>query len=251
MARDRGEPLPPACVTPSPTSTPVPPKAAQATARPTPADVPPDDIDPAPTATPGPCWLTDEQWGDPDNNYDVIEPYVWPDGSPALDSDGNQIHGPVQIPCDATPTPTPEPTEPPAAPAPPRATATRRPAPPPAPALAPARSLAPAAAPTRPVPTLTPPPDTPTPAPTATATVTPTPAPTDTPTVRPTPTALAAVAAAPRPPAEDAQPRTASWALLLEILGVIAALTVATYALYRWRRHHYEAEVQALEGEPS
>lgn len=95
--------------TPVPTGTPVP------TASPSPTPVPPSDAPtdvPTATPTPGPCWLTDEVWGDPDNGNIVFVPMMSPDdGSPLLNDDGTQQYGPVQIPCDSTPTPTPAPTD--------------------------------------------------------------------------------------------------------------------------------------------
>src|SRR4051794_20789691 len=55
--------------TPIPTRTPVPATAAPVpTAAPSPTDIP----EMAPDATPAPCWLTDPDWGDPDNNYIVF-----------------------------------------------------------------------------------------------------------------------------------------------------------------------------------
>lgn len=276
QARERHQQLPPACVTPNPTSTLVPPKPA-APAPPPPTEAPQQQDAPEPTPTPCVRWLTDEQSGDPDNDYIVFVQLFYPDGSPALDADGNPQYGPVPIPCDATPTPTPEPTDAPTdmPPAPQRATPTRRPASPPAPP-APVRAVAPAAVATPRVVYVTVPADTPTP-----------PLATDTPTLKPTATATATrtlvpagifflnpstgsyerlrsvpvrAAAVPRPGAvptaqpanEPAAARVVTWTVLGGLLAGLAVLGGSLYAVFRWRQRRYRAELQAvLESEGS
>jgi hypothetical protein len=103
----------PECPTdvPTPTLTLTPTWTPSPTATSTPTLEPTDEPTLTPTSTPGPCWLTDEVWGDQDNGNIVFVPYVDENGQPVLDQDGNQQWVPVEIPCDSTPSPTPEPTD--------------------------------------------------------------------------------------------------------------------------------------------
>jgi hypothetical protein len=179
--------------------------------------------------------------------------------------DSQDTPTPTDVPSDTplpTATGTAAPTPPTPAPAPARAA--------PPPAAAPAPVVAPAAAATPQVEYIYLPADT--------ATLVDTPTPAATPTPKPSPTSLpgalflnpatgnfdrlrevqpprpvvtATAIATPQPVQQtQEQPRTVSWTLLLAILGTAAALGVGGYGLYRWRRRHYLAQLEALEGSP-
>jgi hypothetical protein len=200
--------------------------AATATLSPTPTATssPTDTPTPEPTATPTleqPCWLTDEDLGDPDGGYVVFDQ----DGAP--------------VPC-------PEPIEAPTvepAPTVVRPTATSTPVPPPTP------RAVPQAAPQQPLPTYTPYP-TYTPQPTYTAlplpsaTLTPTRAATATRTPPATATlvATATVTSTPLPPVVATRPASAQpsghweWAAFLSYLAAAIGIAVLVMAFLARRR---------------
>lgn len=212
-------------LTPTPTMTPSPTFTVTPTS--TPTLVPTATPTPEPAAVEEPCWLTDEDLGDPDNNYIVF------------DEDGAPVHCPLdQPPPVDEPTPEPEPRA---------VVATPRPAPAPAPvASQPAAAVVPTPIPTyTPYPTYTAVPTytpvaTLTATATATRTVTPTPRVTVSSTATGTPTAtVVPLGAAAPPPVRTALAATQSpWPAMAAALGIVGLLMGAGWIVVVIRRRN-------------
>lgn len=234
------------CPTSTPTLTPTPTWTPSPTATSTPTVVPTDTPTPMPTATPAPCWVTDQDLGDPDDNYIVFDDQGAPIPCPTAES----IPAVAAVQASEQPTATPSPSS----------TPTRAPRPTVAPA-APARVIErvvvqtvvvevtaepsaqrPASSALRPVGPLPPP--------SSTSTPPATPSPTSTATASATRTPLVLATAAPTSPAS---PGRWDWGEFLSRMGavvVVAALTAwwvltRRVAVWRPRRSRKEERVQA------
>jgi len=96
----------PECPTATPTLTATPTPTFTPTVAPTVTPTPTDTPEPVATLESEPCWLIDQEWGDPDNNYIVFDELGMPVPCPTDEA----IEEPTPEPT-FTPTPRPSPTQ--------------------------------------------------------------------------------------------------------------------------------------------